>query len=622
MNRISFKKILLYVLIFLVLGIFTAAKTTSLIAPFFLNGKSFEGRSSTIQNSFYIIFSLGFSAAFFLIFQFLWVTLHFNKAFQQIYQSLSPRISPWIPRIENSPWLIRGIVFLAALIGLLILAVQIKIISFPYSLELREGAELLSTHALLNDINPYALANNPIYINGFGVFYNLLVLPFAALFGNSLQLHRLINALFILGQLLLMAKVMRLQKTGWLAIFIAAQFMWLGQIFLASPTARPDTLGELLFLLTLLIPLIYKFNTPSLLISVILGILSFYAKAYFFLGVIITASYLFLFISKRKALLYAVGAGAILLISILIINQNLETYFVNTLFPLFIGKRISSSYLHLLMQCLRFMRDYWGLLLIGYSLVINIVNKTWISNFAKTKINIKPINAPLLSFPMDFLLYSLIITSSLVLFLFGKHTGTYQTYFYHLITPFWVMLILIFIDKQKIHRKWFLLLAVFTLLTHSYENLKPDLLPFESPDWLKLETRISKSEQVLNSPLDVSILIEQGKPIAMSGFTEYYFLFPTQPFFLYPDPEKMKKEGQLYLGQISSKIKKRGYDFLETIQNEDYEIFLIGDKFNFPQSDPRFIPLSDYYHLVETLTLPMPHSFEEWKIGIWEPNQH
>ena len=163
-----------------------------------------------------------------------------------------------------------------------------------------------------------------------------------------------------------------------------------------------------------------------------------------------------------------------------------------------------------------------------------------------------------------------------------------------------------------------MLLAVFTLLTHTYENLKPDLLPFESPDWLKLEARISKAELVLNSPLDVSLLIEQGKPVAMSGYTQYYFLYLDKPFFLHTDLEKMKEEGQLYIGQIVSKIKNREYDFLETIQRENYDIFLIGARLNPPQTDLSFI--SDYYHLVETLTIPLPHTLDEWNIGIWEPN--
>ena len=616
MKRPVYQKLLLCTLIFLICGIFTAAHTTNLIAPFFLSGRSFEARSSTVQNAFTFVFSLGFSVAYFLLFKLLWNTLHFDKGFQRIYQFIYPKINPWIPRIEKSPWLVRGMVILVLLIGILILAVHIKIIAFPYQLELREGAIQLSTHALLNGINPYALANNPIYINDHGILYNLLVLPFAALFGNSLQLHRLINALLILGQLLLMAKVMRLQKTSWQAIFIAVLFMWLGQIFHTSPTARSDTLGELLFLLTLFIPLIYKFNIPSLLISVILGVLSYQVKTYFFLGVIITGSYLFFFISKRKALLYAASVGALSLISILIINHYLETYFANTLY--LYNAVTTRNYAHLLKQSIKFIRDYWGLLFIGIGVVLNIVNRTWISNFTKTKIDIKHINTSLLSIHLDFLLYCLIITFSSVLLILGAHSGTIQVYFYHLITPFLVMLILMYIDKQKLHQNWFMLLAVLTLLTQSYENLKPDFLPFENPDWLKLEARISKAKLVLNSPLDISILIEQGKPVAMSGLTQYYFMYPTKPFFLYMDPEKMKEEGQLYLGQIVSKIKNKEYDFLETIQNENYEIFLIGERLNSPQSDPSFI--SDYYHLVDSLTIPMPHTFEEWKIGIWEPN--
>ena len=263
MKKPSFKNLIIFILVVLICGIFTSTHTTKLIAPFFLNGKLFESRSSTVQNVFYIVFSLGFSIAYFLIFTFFWTTLQFNKVFQRFYQFFFPKIQPRLPRIEKSPWLIRGMVIVMTIIGLLLLAIQIKIITFPYQLELREGAIQLSTQALLKGINPYSLINNPIYINTYGILYNLVVLPFAGLFGNSLQLHRIINALFILGQLFLMAKVMRFQKTGWLAIFIALLFMWLGQIFLTSPLARPDIFGELLFLLTLFIPFIYKFNTPS-----------------------------------------------------------------------------------------------------------------------------------------------------------------------------------------------------------------------------------------------------------------------------------------------------------------------------------------------------------------------
>jgi hypothetical protein len=616
MKKSSLIILILFILVVLICGIFTSTHTTKLIAPFFLNGKLFESRSSTVQNVFYIVFSLGFSIAYFFIFTFFWTTLHFNKVFKRFYQFFYPKIQPWLPCIEKSPWLIRGLVIVIALIGILLLAIQIKIITFPFQLELREGVIQLSTQALLNGINPYTLGNNPVYINVYGILYNAVVLPFAALFGNSLQLHRLINALFILGQLFLMAKVMRLRKTGWMAIFITLLFMWLGQIFLTSPLARPDIFGELLFLLTLFIPLIYKFNTPSLIISMILGILTYQTKAYFFLGVIIIASYLFFFISKRRALFYAASAGALFLLSILALHQYLENYFVNTLY-MAIGTT-SRNYSYLLMQSFKFLRDYWGLILTGIGTLFVIADRTRINDFFRIKFDFKNYGNPLLSIHMDFLLYSLIITSLSVLLIFGEHSGTFMTYYYQLITPFLVMVVLTLIDKQKTNKNWLLLLAVLTLLTQSYENLKTDFLLFESPEWLKLEARISKSNQILNSPLDVSILIDQGKPIAMSGNTQFFFLYPTKPFFLYTDPEKIREEGNNYLGQIVSKIKNKEYDFLETMQNENYELFLIGERLNPPQSDISLI--SGYYHLVETLAIPMPHTYENWKIGIWEPN--
>lgn len=408
---------------------------------------------------------------------------------------------------------------------------------------------------------------------------------------------------------------MRLQKTHWLAIFITAIFMWLGQIYHVTPNARPDTLGELLFLLTLLLPLINKFNTSSLILSAILGVLSYQTKIYFFMGVIIMASYLFFFVSKRKALFYTIIAIVLFSISFLFLNYYFEAYFINTLNVSY--NAFSMNYTKLLEQCIKLIRDYWGLFLIGLGVVLNTIIGKRVRDFTKIKFDITNFDSPLLSFSMDLLLYCLIFTLLFVVFVLNN--GTHQIYYYNLITPFLVMKALIYIDKQDINRNWFMFLAIFTLITQTYENLKPYFLPFDSNDWQKLEARISRAEAVLNSPVDVSILIDQGKPVALSGSTQSFFYKPpTSALFIFPDIKEYYKQGQYYLEQIAAKVKNKEYDFLETIENENYETFHFANRFDPNQSNIDFI--SDYYHKVDTLTIPMPTTFQEWKIGIWEPN--
>ena len=409
---------------------------------------------------------------------------------------------------------------------------------------------------------------------------------------------------------------MRQQEIGWTAIVIAALFMWIGQLFLVSPTVRSDSLGELLFLLTIFFPLLFKFDNKSLGFSIIFGICSFFAKAYFFLGVLIIGSYLFLFISKRRALLYLTCSGFALISAVFITNHYLETYLANTVLNLFTG-RLSGNYFHLIKQCIKFFKDYWGLLIIGSEIILLRINS--LKKFNNIKVNLNRLSLPMLSAKLNLVFYALLVTTLLVLLLLGTNSGTFQSYFYQLITPFFVILSLSYFDKQKSYKKLTLAVAIITLTTNTYMNLNIDFQSFYTPDWGKLESRISAAKLILNSPLDVSILIKEGKPIAMSGFTQYYFIYPTKLLFLSQNTiEKMKVEGSKYIDNIANRIRNKNYDFLETIQNDGYEIFLLGESTKPPLSDLRFI--SNYYHMVETLYIPMPHSYENWKIGIWEPN--
>ena len=482
-------------------------------------------------------------------------------------------------------------------------------------MELREGNTQLTTHAFLNGINPYAIPNNPLYINIYGVLFNLVMLPFARLLGNTLQLHRLLNGFFILTQAAIIIMVMRTQKTSWLAAFLAASFIWLGQLYFSTPLARPDALGGILFLLAIFIPWLYKFDLKSLTLSILLGVLSYQTKFYFFLSIVIIAGYLFLFVSKKKAVLYAVAAGILFTLNIFILYISFDTYFVNSLYVS--SGSLSMNFEKMFEQLSKFFRDYWGLHFFAFYLLNGFNIDQFKKAFSNIQINLKFIDKPALSLKPNFISFCLLFTLAIVVLILNN--GTSQVYYYHLVTPFFIVLMMSKIDQLKNHKSWLLLLVVFTLITQSFENLKSDLAPVNLSDWKKLENRITNSKIVLNSPLDVSILLDQNKPIAMSGHTQFYFLFPSERFFLFPDPQLMQLEGEKYIRNMTEKVRNKEYDFLETIENVNYEKFLIGERLDRTQADQKFI--MSYYHPVELLTIPMPHTNEVWKIEIWEPNR-
>ena len=614
------KKKHIYIITLLLFSFLSTFQTSNKIVPYLFGGKTLEGRNLIIQMFLLIGISFVFFITYFLLSKIIWLVI--KKICQFIFKNeivikiLATTKKP-IQRMDASPWFRRVLLITVILIGIVFLFLHIKIISFPYPMELREGAQQLTTHALLNGINPYSLENNPIYTNVYGIFYNLLVLPFSIIFGNSLSLHRLINGFCILGQILLLVWVLRIQKNNWLAVIIAMLLMWSAQIFYVTPLARPDTLGGLLFLLTLFVPFIFGFSNQSLFFSIIFGILSFYTKVYFFLGVIIIAMYLFLFISKRKAILYTFSVILILTVSAVIINKYLTAYFVNIIYPLFTN-RIKNDNDRLYSQSVKFIRDYWGLLLVGLFVLFETFNKIKKKDDYLLNIDLMKIDSPMISPKMDFMLFCLVISSMLVLLLLGKHSGTTMTYFYQLMTPFLLMIIFGWVSRIKTYKNWVYLLLVITLITQSYENLKPDFSTFNNSDWQKLDQRITKADQILNSPLDVSLLLDHGKRVTMSGLTEYYFTYPSQPFFLFADAEKMRLEGNLYMKEIAEKITSKEYDFLETIQVQKTSVFTFGARLDSTLSDEQFI--SQYYHLSEILTLNMPHTYQNWEIGIWVPN--
>ena len=81
-----------------------------------------------------------------------------------------------------------------------------------------------------------------------------------------------------------------------------------------SITARPDGLGECLFMGSLIIPFCRRFSPGSLAVSAALSILAYLTKQYFLLGLPLVAGYVFLFENKLKGVVYGVaGIGALLL---------------------------------------------------------------------------------------------------------------------------------------------------------------------------------------------------------------------------------------------------------------------------------------------------------------------
>lgn len=135
-------------------------------------------------------------------------------------------------------------------------------IAIPYQIEYREGAAQVMTQILLIDGNPFSLEYQPLGMNNYGIAYNLLVLPFAKWFGNTLMVHRGISFVALLASFLLVVKTVFLLKKDALISILCGVFIIVALAGRGGLGAFPSAMGSFLFLAGLLIPLIYSFSYP------------------------------------------------------------------------------------------------------------------------------------------------------------------------------------------------------------------------------------------------------------------------------------------------------------------------------------------------------------------------
>lgn len=588
------KKLVIFGLISLVATILILNPVTNFIS----GGKTFSGRSLPVQ----IILA---GIVFIITFTFFWFGFVFLQSWFT-HNHRAERLSGWVSRSLDrlSSWtLVRQIGAGIVLIGLAVLCIiNFRIVFFPYQMEFREGAIVLTNTAFLKGINPWALENNLEYINVYGIVYNALILPFNWLLGNQIWIYRLVSMLAILGQIYLIGLVQRRKGIAWLYIGITAIFLWLGQIYYTTPMARPDTLGQLFFLLTLFMPVLMNYSAKSLIWSGLFAILGFYTKTYFVLGLPLLAMYIFLFRSKSQAIWFAAVSFAVIASSAIVINHFFEAYFLNVVFSHIADTNRIFSYM--VEQSIRFTRDYWAVLFIGLIAIVAAMRNLRWSKQSLPRIQLG-FRQPFLTKSMDPNLFYLLICALLIYFSLGRHNGTKMAYYYQLLSPFLLLLMFEFLQKAPRLSGLAILLLSINLITHGYENLKPDLQPYPVDEWHKIGLALNGYQNISNSPAITYELIKRGISVVNSGQTSYYYPYPEKSNFFYPDLKRIRSIGDLFLTNIQTGLNEKKYDLL--IVDHPYPAFAKGSLYR------------ESYSAGEVITIHMPHTMQTWQVQVMTP---
>jgi hypothetical protein len=500
-----------------------------------------------------------------------------------------------------------------------LLAFQWSLLGNPFPNEYREGSILLTTQALLDGKNPYALAQQPEYTNVYGILYHLVVYPFAKLFGNSFSVHRSVSAAFAIATCGALVWIQRWMKTPWVINLGASLILYGHLLFYITPLARPDAMGVFLMVLSVILPFRFSYSDRSLIASIVLGILAFLTKPYFILGLAFVITYVFVFQSKGKGLRWAVYATLGFLCAMNAMNAWGETYLNNTFLIHVNVASKSADFLY--RQISTYAQCNLGLLslLVGGGAFL-----LWRER-SPLQPNLKPqlttLDRPLFQWDMGLFPWCSLLSFALFYVSMGRHTGNWLVYLHQLCSPF-LLLSLAMVGKQlyaeraSLRRLLIQGLTSGLLLLNLAGVTSAEFLPGLPQDyvsaWQTLSAIVAPHQKIFNSPAITSLLLQQGKPITDSGQSEYFIKGAERDEALsswFPQNAAIIGRNNAYLTQVETDLKNHRYGLVILTHNISP---ILPEDF-----------LERYYTYAGSIVAPMPaeafRSKRQWLLDVYEP---
>jgi len=421
--------------------------------------------------------------------------------------------------------LLRSVVAIAARLGAWGLCWAVFAAFVPGPLEYREGAVVLSTRLLLQGLNPFAMAQQPVHLNVYGIGYQLLAWPVAAAFGASYATHRLLATALVAAAGASMWSVLRrdgvgpeLAAAGALVVFFHfAQGM--------SVMARPDSLGWLLFWLTLAVPWRRDFSAGSLAAAALLGAAAFLTKPYFVLGLPLLAVWLVLCRDLARGLAFGAAAIAVLALTVFAVDATLPAYFTDTFFVHLNAETPNPE--HLKATLTLFLMDNAGMLValaVGGFAAWRAMRSPasggpprpgWRRGLLASVPGLRAI--PALPLPA----FVLACNAVLIVAKLGRHVGNGILYYDQLLVPFLVWTVWVAVERGGRP-----LLAVAALAVGLGANLlgAPPLPKRNVAAWSHLRELVSRPGTVYHPPPLAVWVADAGKEVWDNGQTEYCVL--------------------------------------------------------------------------------------------------
>ncbi|HEY4492494.1 MAG TPA: hypothetical protein VI958_10885, partial [Acidobacteriota bacterium] len=340
----------------------------------------------------------------------------------------------------------------------------------------------------------------------------------------------------------------------------------------------------------------------------ILALAASYTKLYFLLSFGAVLSFVFLFVSKKKAAEFALFFLALFVICFFVIRRVFPLYFFDTILVNASVNWLTNE--HLFDRLCRLVSLFAPMLFV--SAVLSIIA------YRDSAQRPKPDQArfaisldwrhPLIQPSFDYSLYLAICGLAAFVLLMGRQMGSRLDYVYQLILPaFACCLFQAFHHKQKLE-KLLVLIVLANLFMWQRGLLAPSMLEQKnSAEWARLFSYVRSSSNVLNSAAEASEMVHLGLSPIDSGQTILYY--ETKPYSgsLLSDTsyEDMVADGYLYTRFVDESIQDQKFDLVVWIQEKG--IFYHARR------------LEKYYQLVDEIELSMPQDEQRWTVLIWKP---
>lgn len=465
--------------------------------------------------------------------------------------------------------------------------IYLRMLASPAPQEMREGALVVTTLALLDGRNPYGPAALAEAGNLYGIVYPLAVLPVAALFGAGLAVHRAVAGVGFAFAAWLLFRVLRREGVERLTAGLATALVAAGWLYWVGATVRPDGIGVALMMAAYAAMAPRPENPRRFALGLACSLLGLAAKVYFVFPAGVAAAYVFLFRSWRRGLAYGLATLAGIAAALALLALLFPGYPVLVLGANLAATRYDPHHL---------IRQSWDWAVFSLPLL--------------AALGVRAACRPRLGTPSFWSFASLAALAALVALL-GGHPGAHMSYFFHLLSPPLAVAVLAGgARRPEAGRALRLVLPAAMLANAHWFPLDPDRFAEAEARFAAAGRLIEAAEAPLVTTELAALAALDGEAAPETGHSEYFAeaLAVAPPALLEPlwlPRATIAREVAGLAERIGAGLDGRRYDVV--IANR-------GSSLVRAETLRRC-----RYRVVDRIEVEMAWSFQRWPLEVWRP---